>query len=337
MSVNAVMIVPTGLGCTIGGHAGDATPAARLLASVCGTLVLHPNVVNASDICEIPDNALYVEGSQLNQFLRGERGLRRSRLANRILVLCNSPEPTIVNGVNAARATAGYDATLCTLNTPLRMFATFDDAGRATGEVHGVDELVAQVEAMQPCQHDAVALVTPIEINEAVALRYCREGGVNPWGGVEARASAEIASRLGIPTAHAPFIAKDDPLEQFDEVCDPRMAAEMVSRAYLFCIMKGLHRAPQLMQVSDDVMTWPNDRALIWRDIDALVSPVGCWGPPHVACAQHNIPVVFVRENRCVTDVSPEGPHVFVENYLEAAGLLAAMGAGVDPLRVRYP
>ena len=32
---NAVLVVPTGIGAEIGGHAGDATPVARLLASVC--------------------------------------------------------------------------------------------------------------------------------------------------------------------------------------------------------------------------------------------------------------------------------------------------------------
>src|SRR3954452_21517518 len=32
---NAVMLIPAGVDCTIGAHAGDATPAARLLANVC--------------------------------------------------------------------------------------------------------------------------------------------------------------------------------------------------------------------------------------------------------------------------------------------------------------
>src|ERR1700750_3160498 len=39
---NAVMLIPTGVDCAIGGHAGDATPAARLLANVCDQLILHP-------------------------------------------------------------------------------------------------------------------------------------------------------------------------------------------------------------------------------------------------------------------------------------------------------
>ncbi|NQU70483.1 MAG: DUF3326 domain-containing protein, partial [Rhodospirillales bacterium] len=45
----AVFLVPTGIGSEIGGHAGDATPAARVLAAACDRLITHPNVVNASD------------------------------------------------------------------------------------------------------------------------------------------------------------------------------------------------------------------------------------------------------------------------------------------------
>ena len=41
------------------------------LASVCDTLITHPNVVNASDLNEMPANGLYVEGSLLSRFLLG--------------------------------------------------------------------------------------------------------------------------------------------------------------------------------------------------------------------------------------------------------------------------
>ena len=47
---NAVFLIPTGVGAEIGGHAGDATAAARLISEGCDKLILHPNVVNASDI-----------------------------------------------------------------------------------------------------------------------------------------------------------------------------------------------------------------------------------------------------------------------------------------------
>ena len=74
---NAVMLIPTGVDCAIGGHAGDATPAARLLASQVDNLVLHPNVVNASDVNEQTDNCLYVEGSLICRMMMGTVGLQQ--------------------------------------------------------------------------------------------------------------------------------------------------------------------------------------------------------------------------------------------------------------------
>ena len=68
---NVVMLIPTGIGADLGGHAGDAGPVARLLAEVADTLVLHPNVVNASDINEMPANSVYVEGSVITRLLNG--------------------------------------------------------------------------------------------------------------------------------------------------------------------------------------------------------------------------------------------------------------------------
>jgi len=47
--MNVVMIIPTGIGCEIGGHCGDGNPPARLLGACCDNLVLHPDVVNKAD------------------------------------------------------------------------------------------------------------------------------------------------------------------------------------------------------------------------------------------------------------------------------------------------
>jgi len=107
---NAVMLVPTGVNCAIGGHAGDATPTARLLATVCDNLVLHPNVVNASDVNEMPENALYVEGSLISRMLMGTLALQKVR-SNRILTITEPREDGpwaldhVVNTASAARAT----------------------------------------------------------------------------------------------------------------------------------------------------------------------------------------------------------------------------------------
>src|SRR5690242_18365045 len=83
---NVVLLVPTGINATIGGHAGDAGPVACLLASVADTLITHPNVVNGSDINEMPENTLYVEGSVICRLLMGTAGLQRVR-SNRLLLV----------------------------------------------------------------------------------------------------------------------------------------------------------------------------------------------------------------------------------------------------------
>lgn len=131
--MNVVMIIPTGIGAEIGGHAGDGTAAARLLASVSDILIVHPNVVNASDINEMTSNMWYVEGSILDRFLSNEVNLKPVKV-NKILVATNPPiDHNLVNSVSAARATLGLDASIVVLNTPLRMIASKanDEIGRA--------------------------------------------------------------------------------------------------------------------------------------------------------------------------------------------------------------
>lgn len=317
---NAVLIVPTGIGAEIGGHAGDATPVARLLASVCDLLILHPNVVNASDINEMPENSWYVEGSALDRFLEGELRLRPVS-ANRILVAVNSPvKPETVNAVSAARATLGLDVEIVELETPLKMIACLGTVAR--GEVHGWEALVAQV---KPRRFDALAIATPIDVERSVEEHYLRNGGLNPWGGVEAICSRRISEALNKPVAHAPVDDRRAPV--WDEIVDPRMGAECVSTCYLHCVLKGLHRAPRL----------DPDSGFSVAEVACLVSPFGCISRPHRACLEAGIPVIAVRENGtyCHDTMPPEV--IVAENYLEVAGLLAAMKSGILPAAVRRP
>lgn len=322
--MNAVLIVPTGVGAAIGGDAGDANPVCKLLASLSDTLVTHPNVVNASDINEMPGNVFYVEGSMLDRFLRGEFCLRQP-LQNKILVVANRPVTALtVNAVSAAKVTIGADVHILGLDTPLRMVSTFED-GRATGDVLGWQELAEQV---QGANYDALAIHTPIEVSREVALSYYRTGGVNPWGGVEAKASKLIASALDKPVAHAPLEnTSSDDTELFNitnEVVSPRMAPEAISSCYLHCVLKGLHRAPRIATTG-----------LCLEDIDVMISPSGCHGPAHDACLARGIPVIVVLENKTVCHEPPNPAFTYVENYWEAAGVIACMKAGVTKESVR--
>lgn len=321
-----VMTIPTGLGCAIGGHAGDATPAARLIASACDKLIVNPNVVNASDICELTGNMLYVEGSQLDSFLCGHFDLKEVR-SNVIQIVANRPiSPVTINAMNAARATLGVDARILGLDTALIMTGTFKPDGSAGGEVTGVRELIAQVHDID---FDALAIHTPIDVPRDVALKYFRNGGVNPWGGVEAIASRMISQYLTKPVAHAPIDStpQDDAEIQgigWGETVDPRMAPEVLSTAFLHCVLKGLHRAPRI-----------GNRGISVADVGFAIFPAGCRGPAHDACRARNIPIIVVQENKCCLDRPEVEGTIFARNYLEAAGIVLSMKAGLTVESIR--
>lgn len=321
--MNGVMIIPTGLGCEIGGHAGDANPVAKLVASVCDTLAIHPNVVNASDINEMTNNMLYVEGSMLDRFLEGSIKLNRVN-NNKILVVANSPlNPNVINSVSAARATIGIDASILVLKTPLRMIGKIKN-NQATGEVYGWKELVNQVKNYN---FDALAIASPIEVERDTTLNYFKEGGVNPWGGIEAITSRLISDALNKPVAHSPvcdIAPSDEELYDFQYIVDPRIASEVVSVSYLHCILKGLHKAPVI----------GNNFSV--KDIDFLISPFGCWGRPHLACTKANIPIIVVEENKTCFDLVSDKA-IYVKNYLEAIGVIKALKIGVTIESVTRP
>jgi len=316
------MIIPTGIGCEIGGHNGDATPVARMLGSVCDKLILHPNVVNASDINEMPSNALYVDGGMLDKFLNGIINLKEVR-QNKILVVVNKPvnEKTI-NAVSAARATLGIDAEIVTLDVPLSMIANKNEHGAAGGLVNGVKELAEQ---LYNYKFDALALHTYVHCPDDVALDYLSNGGVNPWGGVEAIASRMVSELIGKPVAHAPQEGANPP--KFNEIVDPRIAAEMLSDTYLFSVLKGLNKAPQ-----PTVNT-----GLSINDLDVIVMPYGCKGIPNVQAHNKRISVIVVKENKTIYNHVPADRDMVVENYLEAAGMITAMRQGINLGALRRP
>jgi hypothetical protein len=326
--MNIVLIIPTGIGAEIGGHAGDGNPVAKLFGTVCDNLITHPNVVNASDINEMPDNTLYVEGSILDRFLEGEFCLEKVNY-NKILLVVNPPiRKDIINSVGAARATVGADISVAVLEKPLTMVGGIDGSGMPIGEVYGWQELIDQVSNYK---FDALAISTPIDVDRETKLNYFRRGGINPWGYVEAKASKLIANSINKPTAHAPVDTTDRDDDEMmylqeDLIVDPRMAAEVVSICYLHCVLKGLHRAPRI-----------SDRGLSVNDVSFLITPINCVGPPHIACMKNGIPIIAVKENRtCLNDAMP-ADFIIVNNYLEAIGIVNCMKAGVYWPSVRRP
>jgi hypothetical protein len=115
-------------------------------------------------------------------------------------------------------------------------------------------------------------------------------------------------------------------------VVEPRKAAEVISSTYLFCVLKGLNRAPQVVTSP----TGAYDPSLVQaEDISALVIPDGCVGLPTLAAVEQGIPVIAVRNNTNLmrNDLKDlplaDGQLIYAENYYEAAGVLAALRSGV--------
>jgi hypothetical protein len=337
-----VFVVPTGIGSEVGGHAGDATPAAELLASVSDVLVTHPNVVNASDLNELPSNALYVEGSVLASFLLGTVGLERVR-SNRVLVVADAhPDPVYrdqcVNAVNAARATLGLECPeVVLLDPPLEVEAHYAPSGRAAGRVGGLERLLDALDERRGL-FDVVAISTRIALEPEHRLAYY--GGrerVNPWGGVEAILTHAVSGLYGVPTAHSPMFESREIARLEFGVVDARMAAEAISISFFVSVLKGLQRSPRI------VPPVPGAGRLTAEDVSCLVLPDGALGLPTLAALEQGIPVVAVREaaNLMENDLAalpwrPGQLHV-VGNYWEAAGVVACLRAGLSPGSVRRP
>lgn len=323
------LVIPTGLGASVGGHAGDGGATARLIASVCDKLITHPNVVNASDINEMTENTLYVEGYLLTQYLLGNIGLREVR-QNRVLVVVDgSADPVYItaaiNVVNAARATYGFNCPeVVILKKPLHMKTGWSNEGRAVGLIDGIDELFSVLHDHKGT-YDAIAITSLTAIPAEVRDHYYRNGGVNPWGGVEAMLTHAISHCFQIPCAHAPMMESQD-VELLDfGIVDPRSAAEAVSLTYLPCVLKGLHRAPRVIEYSPDV--------------SCLVIPKYCLGVPMLAAQERGIPIIAVDDPleidnvRCTDYVGA----IMVDNYVEAAGAVVALRAGISIDTLRRP
>jgi len=332
---NAAMVIPTGIGCEIGGHAGDAGPLARLLAGVCDRLLLHPNVVNASDINEMPENGWYVEGSTLDRFFQGTIGLAAVH-GNRILVvLADHPDREVlagaINTVEAARATWGSRISdIIVLKEPPILKARIDANGLAQGGVERLEPLMNALSSKRGT-FDAIAVATVIECPEEYHAAYFSEKfRCNPWGKAEAILTRYLGQQFDVPVAHAPMIEDAELLDDICGIVEPRKAAEAISYAFFHSVLKGLARAPKIVSTT-------HKNALTVEDIDALIIPDECQTPGAYEASKRGIPIISITQNDHLGQRATYQNTIEAENALEAAGILLCLKHGIDPNTVLRP
>ena len=335
---NVVLLIPTGIGAEIGGHCGDGNVVARLIAGACDTLITHPNVVNASDINEMTENTLYVEGSIITRLLMGRIDLQRVR-SNRLLILMDKHEEgffndEIVNAISSARVTLGLDCDVFEMENIIESVSRYSVSGRAIGEIKALEKLFDVIKKYKD-DYDAIGLSTFIKVPDHFHEKYfSSDEMVNPWGGIEAILTHSIAEVFDIPCAHSPMMTSSEIYNLELGIVDPRKAPETSSTTYLHCILKGLHRSPRIVNSGE---------GLGLKDISCVIIPDGCLGLPTLACLENDIPIIAVKENRnsMKNDLRElpfkNGKLFIVDNYLEAVGVLVSLKNGVAPSAVRRP
>ncbi|MEG4491157.1 DUF3326 domain-containing protein [Microcoleus sp. D3_18_C4] len=249
--LTVVLIVPTGVGASIGGFAGDALPVARAIAQISDTLITHPNVLNGAQLYWPIPNALYVEGYALDKFAAGCWGLQPVH-QNRIgLILDSAIEPDLqlrhLQAADAARATLGLNITDCVLtDRPLQVELRISESGASWGTICNPDSLLRAAEKLiEQAKVEAIAVVARFPDDEgSLALENYRRGkGVDPLAGAEAVISHLIVRTFKIPCAHAPALSA----LPLDPHLSPRSAAEEIGYTFLPCVLAGLSKAPQFV------------------------------------------------------------------------------------------
>jgi hypothetical protein len=190
--------------------------------------------------------------------------------------------------------------------------------------------------------YDAVAISSVIDVPLSYHKDYFEVAGamVNPWGGVEAMLTHALSTIYDVPSAHSPMMETQEIANMDPGIVDPRMAAEAVSLTFFQCVLKGLQKSPRI--VADPGPTELHD-VLTARDIACLVIPDGCIGLPTLAAMEQGIPVIAVRENKNLMENDltslpwSQDQLYVVDNYWEAAGVMAGLKAGIDPRVVRRP
>ena len=310
-------IVPTGIGASIGGYAGDASVWARKFAQN-SKLIVNPNVVNAGGFSGITDNMFYVEGYSLDEFFKGKLTLNPS-FNNSIGIVFDKAIPKDVlnihiNTVNAVKTVYGIDIIDFEITDEAVGVSFFmTDVGTSEGEIKNIETLKKSAINLIKKGAQALAIVCMFDDPEFDNIDYANGIGTDPVGGVEAILSHYISKELKVPCAHSPAFLD---CSISSEIVNPKAASEYITPTFLPCILLGLNNAPLFGgQISIE-------------ELDYLVMPYNCLGStPVFEAIKRNIPVFAVKENSTVLNVSNDNLHksdkiTFVETYQDCLNLV---------------
>jgi len=288
-------IVPTGVGASIGGFAGDASVWAGKFAQI-AKIIVNPNVVNAGGFSGIKPNMLYVEGYSLDEFFKGNLKLNPIE-SNKVGVVFDKgiPEDVLnvhINTIRAVQCVYGIDIAYRITEKDVGVRFKLESSGNSTGSVENI-ETVADCAKKLISQDDCSAIGIVCLFDEAESLNedYSNGVGVDPVGGVEAIISHYISKELKVPCAHSPAFVD---YQITSELVDGKAASEYITPTFLPCILIGLNNAPTLSK----------NQGISVEELDFLIMPYDCLGStPIFESLKRNIPIFAIKENKTVLNV----------------------------------
>jgi hypothetical protein len=291
-------IVPTGVGASIGGYAGDAGAYARKFAKHV-KLIVNPNVVNAGGFSAITDNMFYLEGYSLDSFFKGEINLIPST-QNKIGIIYDKTIPQDVlnvhiNTQNAVKTVYGINIHAYEITDEQVGVEFFvNNEGISVGNINNIETLGRACEKLLQKGCEAIAIVCLFEEPETDNPNYANGEGVDPVGGVEAIISHYISKNFQVPCAHSPAF-KD--YQIYSDLINPKSASEYITPTFLPCILLGLSQAPRLSKEKFQGINVSN--------IDFLVMPHNALGStPVFEALNREIRTYAIKENSTELNVT---------------------------------
>ena len=292
-------VVPTGIGASIGGYAGDASQYARLFAKDFNVIV-NPNVVNAACFSGITSNMLYTEGWTLSQFVKGNINLIPSE-QNKIGVIFDKGISQGIlnvhlNTINAVKTVYGIEIEAYEITEEpceVKFFNT--SSGISSGSVINNETLLKAGKKLLEKGVNVIAVVC--KFDEPPEDNYKDGDDVDIVGGVEAVISHYLTRELQVPVVHAPAFEN---ITITKDLVDAKAAAEYITPTFLPCLLIALKNAPLFS-------TKKVEQYINIKDLKALVMPYNSLGSSIVVDAlEKNIKVIAIKENSSVLKISKD-------------------------------
>lgn len=292
-------VVPTGIGASIGGFAGDASQSARLFAKDFNVIV-NPNVVNAACFSGIVENMFYTEGWTLTQFIKGNINLIPSKNNKIGIIFDKGISQGIINvhlnTMNAVKTVYGIEVEAYEItDEPCEVKFFNTESGISSGSVINNKTLLCAGEKLLKKGVDVIAVVC--KFDEPPEDNYKDGEGVDIVGGVEAVISHYLTRELKIPVVHAPAFEN---ITITKELVDAKAAAEYITPTFLPCLLIALKNAPLFSPQKVE-------HYINVEELKAIIMPYNSLGSEIVDEAlKRNIKVIAIKENSSVLKITKD-------------------------------